>query len=116
MRTTLVTVAGWSITWDHSGLTLRHRVHLDDAGVNLTGAHADYSLGAPSSRMTATRVAGGALLFGPAGAIVGALGRKDRTRIYLDVETSAGLVEITAPANEERAVRKFVQLVNHGSS
>ena len=107
----LITVAGWSLTWENGHHVLRHPVHLED-GADLTDAHAEYSLGAPGSRMTAARVAGGAVLFGPAGAIVGALARKDRTRLYIDVETTAGLIEIVAKASDERAARKFVRMIN----
>jgi Protein of unknown function (DUF2510)/Domain of unknown function (DUF4429) len=84
----------------------------------IAGAKASIeSAGIARSRMTATRVIGGAALFGGTGAVVGALGRKDKSTVFLTIEIADGtvLVEELAVKNEGDA-RRFIAQLNTASA
>ncbi|WP_209374293.1 hypothetical protein [Brevibacterium renqingii] len=82
---------------------------------SLAGAKAEFETGANiGGRMTATRVIGGGLLFGPAGAIVGGMWKKNRAKVYIvitDNNGRTGLIE-TSAKNETKA-REFANAVNN---
>jgi len=66
------------------------------------------SAGIARSRITATRVTGGAVLGFGVGAIIGALARKDTSTICLTVELADGTVIVEeCPVSRERAARQF---------
>lgn len=66
------------------------------------------SAGIAKTRMTATRVIGGTALLGGVGAVVGALGRKDTSTIFLTVELSDGTVIVEeCPLSREGDARRF---------
>lgn len=96
----------WRITGDnlHKGLQKW----------NLKGATAELENGANiGSRITATRVVTGAVLFGPVGAIIGGMAKKDRNKLYITVTYAngdAGVIE--AKAKDEAKARQFVQAIN----
>lgn len=77
------------------------------------GAQATFDLGSDKSRPTLTRVGAGALIAGPAGAVVGALFKKDTSRNYVTVVFADGdTVIIDGPGKDERKMRAFVQHIN----
>lgn len=77
------------------------------------GATAAFESGAESKRMTVTRVGAGGLLFGPAGAVVGGMLKKDRTKCYVTITLATGETAIIeSPAKEEGEARKFASAVN----
>lgn len=72
------------------------------------------SAGIARSRLTATRVVGGALLFGGVGAIVGASARKDKSTIFITVELADGSVAVDeVPASREADARKFAARITN---
>lgn len=78
----------------------------------VAGAQAIFELGADKSRPTLTRVGAGALLAGPAGAIVGALFQKDTSRNYITVIFADGdTVIIDGPAKDEKKMRTFAERI-----
>ncbi|MGO1667603.1 MAG: hypothetical protein ACTHZ9_12930 [Leucobacter sp.] len=76
---------------------------------DLVGAKVEFEAGANAgSRITATRVVTGGVLFGPIGAVAGGLLRKNRNKVYIVItfaDGSSGLIE--APAKKETQARKF---------
>lgn len=77
------------------------------------GATAVFESGAERKRMTVTRVGAGGILFGPAGAIVGGMLKKDRSKCYVSVTLATGDVAIIeAPVKDEAAARGFAAKVN----
>lgn len=84
----------------------------------VAGAVATYEPGTSSGgRMTATRVVSGAILAGPAGAIIGGLLRKDSTRGYITVTFATGeVVLLDGPLSDDAKMRDFVNKVNLASS
>ena len=81
---------------------------------SLKGATATLENGANvGSRITATRVVTGAVLFGPVGAIIGGMAKKDRNKLYVTVTYSNGdQGVIEAKAKDEAKARQFVQAIN----
>lgn len=85
--------------------------------VPVAGATAEFDSGATKKNMTATRVLGGAVLFGPAGAIVGGMLKKDRSKVYVVIDIPGrGSVVLDAPAKDEKAAREFAAKVNAAGS
>lgn len=79
----------------------------------VTGAQAEFERGADRDRPTLTRVGAGAIIAGPAGAVVGALFKKNTTRNYVTVIFSDGdTAIIDGPSKDERKMRAFAQAVN----
>ncbi|WP_457100163.1 hypothetical protein [Microbacterium sp. P5_E9] len=74
---------------------------------------------ATSSRTTATRVAAGAVLFGPVGAIVGASAKKrkmhDMRELYLFIQGAEFATMLTCDPDDGANVRKFATAVNHAA-
>lgn len=77
---------------------------------DLKGARAEFEAGANAgTRITATRVVTGGVLFGPLGAVAGGLLRKNINKVYVVItfaDGSNGLIE--APAKKETEARRFV--------
>ena len=91
--------------WRIDGRKLRG----DGQEFDLAGAQVEFEAGANAgSRITATRVVTGGVLFGPIGAVAGGLLRKNRNKVYIVItfaDGSSGLIE--APAKKETQARKF---------
>ena len=83
----------------------------------VAGAHVIVEHGATAgSRITATRVAAGAVLLGPVGAILGGMAKKDRSKIYIVATLADGtVVSSDAPASCETVAREFAQAANRAS-
>lgn len=71
---------------------------------------------AVSARVTATRVVAGALAFGKAGAVVGAIAKKDRTKVYLTVTVPGDMILKEVSGLEEAKARKFAAKINNAAS
>lgn len=80
----------------------------------ISGVIAEYEAGsAIEGRTTLTRVTAGALIAGPAGAIVGGMFKKDRAKGYVTVTFPDGLViVIDGPLKDEPRMREFAAKVN----
>lgn len=80
----------------------------------IKGARATVEAGAAArSRMTATRVIGGAAILGPLGAILGGLAKKDESKVFLIVEMQDGTVFTEeVKGRHEGAARQFAGLIN----
>lgn len=79
----------------------------------IQGATAEFESGADRSRPTLTRIGAGAILAGPAGAIVGGLFKKDKSKNYVTVIFDDGDTAIVeGPARDERKMRQFAADVN----
>lgn len=77
------------------------------------GASAEFETGAASQSTTLGRVAAGAILAGPAGAIVGGMFKKDRTKAYITVTfADESVVIIEGPAKDESNMRDFTKRIN----
>lgn len=82
----------------------------------VAGAEAVFETGAAAKSPTLTRVAAGAILAGPAGAIVGGLFQKDKTKAYITVTFADGsVIVIDGPATDETKMRKFAEHINNAS-
>lgn len=81
---------------------------------SVSGAKATVEAGASArSRMTATRVIGGAAILGPLGAILGGLAKKDESKVFLIVEMRDGTVYTEeVRGRKEAEARKFAGMVN----
>lgn len=64
-----------------------------------------------SSRVTATRVAAGALLAGPAGALIGSIAKKDRSAVYMTIITPDDMILETVSGLDEVKAREFATKV-----
>lgn len=80
----------------------------------VAGAVAEYDAGGNlGKRTTVSRVAAGAVIAGPVGAIVGGLIRKDRSKGYVTVTFETGeVVTLDGPIRDEPKMRQFVTKVN----
>ncbi|KAM9866750.1 hypothetical protein ACIFOC_00442 [Leucobacter aridicollis] len=79
----------------------------------LSGAKALFESGADQSRPTLTRIGAGAVIAGPAGAIVGGLFKKNTSKGYVTVEFPDGeAVIIEGPVKDETKMRQFAADVN----
>lgn len=82
----------------------------------VAGAQAVFETGASAKSPTLGRVAAGAILAGPAGAIVGGLFQKDKTKAYITVTfADESVVIIDGPAKDETKMRDFTQRINNAS-
>lgn len=71
------------------------------------------SAGIAGSRVSATRLVGGAILGGGAGALIGAVARKDQSSIFLTIEFSDGTILVEEfPASDEGDGRRFAARIN----
>lgn len=96
------------------GKTLNHQ----SVAYPVKGARATVETAASAkTRMTATRVVGGAIVLGPLGALLGGMAKKDESKIFLVVEMADGTV-ITdrAQARHETTARRFAGAVNTAAS
>lgn len=79
----------------------------------IAGATAAFESGADLSRPTLTRIGAGALIAGPAGAVVGALFKKNTGKCYVTVIFPDGdTVILEGPARDETKLRQFAVDVN----
>ena len=81
------------------------------------GAVAEYEAGDyAGERTTLTRVAAGAIIAGPVGAIIGGMFRKDRSRGYVTVTFPDGdVVVVDGPLKDADKMREFARKVNAAS-
>lgn len=83
---------------------------------SLVGAEGVFESGAASSRVTATRVVAGAVIAGPLGVLVGALAKKDRTKVFAILQFGDGeQVIVEGPLKDEAKLRRFVHLFNQAA-
>ncbi|QAB17489.1 DUF4429 domain-containing protein [Leucobacter muris] len=79
----------------------------------VAGAVASFESGADRSRPTLTRIGAGAIIAGPAGAIVGGLFKKDTSKCYVTVVFADGDTAIVeGPVKDEKKLRQFAADVN----
>lgn len=69
-----------------------------------------------SARVTATRVVAGALTFGKTGAVVGAIAKKDRTKVYLQITTPEEVILKEVRGLDEGKARQFAKKINNAAS
>lgn len=92
--------------------------HGDYFGVGVkkpvAGAVAEFESGAAvGGRTTLTRVAAGAIVAGPVGAIVGGMFKKDRSKVYVTVTFPDGqVVVVDGPSKDESKLRQFAAEVS----
>lgn len=80
---------------------------------SVAGAVAEFESGAQQKNTTVTRVAAGAIIAGPVGAIVGGLFKKDKSRAYVTVMFPDGQVAIIdGPIKDEKQLRSYAQIIN----
>lgn len=98
-------------------LTATHLVYKSDRR-SVSGAKATVEAGASArTRMTATRVIGGAAILGPLGAILGGLAKKDESKVFLIVEMKDGTVYTEeVHGRKESEARNFAGMVNTNGS
>lgn len=82
--------------------------------VPLAGAVARFESGPPlDSRRTATRVATGAVLLGPVGAVLGGMAKKDASKLHIVVEAPNGTVHSDEThVRCEKQARRLVENIN----
>jgi hypothetical protein len=105
-RKQVVKFSGFELTETHLSYKSDRRL--------VSGTKATVEAGASArTRMTATRVLGGAAILGPLGAVLGGLAKKDESKVFLIVEMRDGTVytEEVRGRNEAEA-RKFAGMVN----
>lgn len=79
---------------------------------SVAGAVAEFESGAQQSATTLTRVAAGAIIAGPIGAVVGGMFKKDRSRGYVSVTFPEGDVAvIDGPLKDEKKLREFARVI-----
>ena len=81
------------------------------------GAFAELdTVDAPAPQTTLTRIAAGAVIAGPVGAIIGGMLKKDRSKGFITVTLADGCVIIGEfPAAKISQARKFASLINEAS-
>lgn len=75
-------------------------------------ARGNYEACSQRSRVTATRVLGGAVLGAGVGAIVGGLARKDISVLYVAVQCKNDVVSFELPVKEESHIRTLLAAIN----
>ncbi|MFB9620648.1 hypothetical protein [Brooklawnia cerclae] len=68
--------------------------------------------GAELHKMSLGRVAGGAVLLGPLGAVLGGMAKKDKTKVYVALQTPDGPQVIEGPAKDQAAAMTFAARLN----
>jgi len=81
---------------------------------SVVGASTEFESGSDmGGRTTLSRVAAGAIVAGPIGAIVGGMFKKDRAKVYATTTFADGeVVILESPAKDEAKVREFARKVN----
>ncbi|MEC5180524.1 DUF2510 domain-containing protein [Arthrobacter sp. CG_A4] len=69
-----------------------------------------------SARVTAPRVVAGAMTFGSTGAVVGAIAKKDRTKVYLNIITPDEVIMKEVKGLDETKARQFANKVNNAAT
>ena len=80
----------------------------------VSGLNAEFESGSDvGGRTTLTRVAAGAIIAGPIGAVVGGLFKKDRNRAYVTMTFPDGdIVIVDGPAKDELKLKQFAIKAN----
>ena len=95
--------AHWGGLWLANGEILA-----DGKKYPVAGAQAVFENGVQQSRATLTRIGAGAILFGPAGAVVGGLLKKDKSKCYVVITLADGNQLIAeGPAKEQKQAMEF---------
>lgn len=90
--------------------------HFKQVTKDIAGATAEFEAGAGQANATAGRVIAGALIAGPAGAIVGGMFKKEKGRAYVYVTFADGDVAIVdGPLKDESKLRMFAANLNAAS-
>ena len=72
---------------------------------------------APAPQTTLTRIAAGAVIAGPVGAIIGGMLKKDKARGYVTVTLADGKILLTTfPAPKLVQAKYFIGLINEASA
>jgi hypothetical protein len=71
---------------------------------------------AVSSRVTATRVVAGAMMFGNTGALVGAISKKDRSKVYLTISVADNVFLEEVRGLDEGKARQFANKLNQAAA
>ena len=83
---------------------------------NIWECHAEVDQGAQiAARVTATRVMIGTAIAPGIGTLVGALARKNRTKVYLAISTPLEPILVELNAKREGAARRFAMKVNQAA-
>lgn len=79
----------------------------------VAGATAEFDKGSDKSSATVGRVAAGAIIAGPVGAIVGGMFKKQKGRVYVYVTFPDGdMIILDGPVKDETRLRQFAATVN----
>lgn len=80
---------------------------------DIAGARATIDAGQIGKKMTATRVIGGGVLFGPVGALIGGMAKKSTGDAFLNIELGDGrLIVEPVKKKEMKKANEFAQQVN----
>lgn len=83
----------------------------------VAGTSAEFDAGQSNESATLSRVAAGAIIAGPVGAIVGGMFKKQKGRCYVYVTFPDGeVVIIDGPIKDESKLRHFTQQVNKAAA
>ena len=78
----------------------------------VAGAVAEFETGGQQTSTTLSRVAGGAIIAGPVGAIVGGMFKKNKSRVYVTVTFPDGQVAVLdGPVKDEKELRAYARVV-----
>ena len=73
---------------------------------------AEFQSGETLAKMSAGRVIGGAVLLGPLGAVLGGMAKKDRSKVYVAIQTPTGPIVVEGPASEQRQAMTLASNIN----
>ena len=93
------------------------KLHYNMKKYSVVGAVAEIdTVDAPAPQATLTRIAAGAVIAGPVGAIVGGMLKKDRSKGFLTITLADGKVLLVEfPSAKISDARKLVGLINEAS-
>jgi len=76
-----------------------------------------HTVDAPAPQATLGRIAAGAVIAGPIGAIVGGMLAKDRSKGYINLTLADGRMVVSEfPSSRVSDARKFIALINEASA
>lgn len=85
--------------------------------VPIQEVQAEFESGEQNERSTLTRIAAGALIAGPIGAVVGGMVKKDKTKVYVILTFADGrVIVLDAPKKDALSARTFAAKVNAASA
>lgn len=107
-------LAAFEVTYRFGGIKLKGKtITYQGESLPVAGARATIDAGQLGSRMTATRVVGGAVLFGPVGALLGGLAKKKTGDAFLNIELADGRFIIEHVKRKDlKEANRFVKEVN----